>query len=476
MTVEAARVGVSSLERLEALVANDELFALADAVPEPDPSAGGRPRMFPPYMWVLFDALLSVYGSARRVEAELAHPVVWAHLRVLIARRFPDDPDRWLSEEPMRRHHYTYGRTRWLTHPLVFASLRRIHREHAARQARQLGLLDPDGPGSYTHPDLSRMLYADGKVLTPLFKAKPGDTKTDKATGEVRQLRAEQDAALHFEGTGETAWGTKWVVMAARSRDLHGRIILDVDHVPSPGGEAACAMDTITELAPLCPGALGLIYDTALRGVHHQRLLRDLGLLPLNKVTAAKAGSRKPRRKDGRRVEKSTHIEDRTITGPDGTERVVSLFAKGGAVGIATLTDTGERAFTELRRLRTQRNTDKSGHRWYNTYALPEHLGGGTIKVRLHCNAEDEKRKFNRTENVRPIPPTDPDFAALYGRRSDAESINRALDDTLWLRRAHSIGHERQHLNLLTFALGVNSLALHSHRRRSSDPPLPAAA
>lgn len=196
---------MSSLERLEALVANDELFALADAVPEPDPSAGGRPRMFPPYMWVLFDALLSVYGSARRVEAELAHPVVWAHLRVLIARRFPDDPDRWLSEEPMRRHHYTYGRTRWLTHPLVFASLRRIHREHAARQARQLGLLDPDGPGSYTHPDLSRMLYADGKVLTPLFKAKPGDTKTDKATGEVRQLRAEQDAALHFEGTGETA-------------------------------------------------------------------------------------------------------------------------------------------------------------------------------------------------------------------------------------------------------------------------------
>ena len=25
-----------------------------------------------------------------------------------------------------------------------------------------------------------------------------------------------------------------------------------------------------------------------------------------------------------------------------------------------------------------------------------------------------------------------------------------ALDDTLWLRRAHSIGHRRQHLNMLT--------------------------
>jgi hypothetical protein len=47
----------------------------------------------------------------------------------------------------------------------------------------------------------------------------------------------------------------------------------------------------------------------------------------------------------------------------------------------------------------------------------------------------------------------------MYKRRNDAESINRALDDTLWLRRAHSIGQARQHLNLSTFALGVNSLA-----------------
>jgi hypothetical protein len=89
----------------------------------------------------------------------------------------------------------------------------------------------------------------------------------------------------------------------------------------------------------------------------------------------------------------------------------------------------------------------------------------------LHGNADDDKRRFNRTENIRPIPATDADFAGLYKRRNDAESINRALDDTLWLRRAHSIGHARQHLNLLTFALGVNSLALHRHHSRSSDPP-----
>ena len=463
--------GVAALERLEALVACDELFALADAIPEPDRSRGGRPRQYPVYMWVLFDALLSVYGSARRVEAELNHPVVWTHLRHLIARRFPDDPQRHLSEVPIQRHHYLYGRTKWLTRGDVLPELRRIHQVSAVGQARSLGLLDPKGPGSWTHPDLSRMLYADGKVLTPLFRAHPGDRVLDKSTGELRAARAEPDAGLHFEGTGETAWGTKWVMVAVRTADVHGRIILDVDWVRSPGGEAATAMDSFRTLVPAIPGAQGVIYDTALRGVHHQTLLRDLGLLPVNRVTAAKAGAKKPRRAQGQRIAKSTQVETREITRPDGTTETISLFALDGAIGIGTLIADGTNAFTPLRRIRTHRNADKTRYRWYNDYELPTQLGGGTITLRLHGNDEDARRKFNRTENVRPIPPSDPDFQRLYRRRNDAESINRALDDTLFLRRAHSTGHERQHLNLLTYALTVNSLAIHRHGRRSVDPP-----
>jgi hypothetical protein len=49
-------------------------------------------------------------------------------------------------------------------------------------------------------------------------------------------------------------------------------------------------MHAFGELAPLCPGAQGVIYDTALRGVHYQRLLlRDFGWLSVNRVTAAVA-------------------------------------------------------------------------------------------------------------------------------------------------------------------------------------------
>ena len=67
-----------------------------------------------------------------------------------------------------------------------------------------MGLLDPKGPGTSTRPHLSRMLHADGKVITPLFRAKPGDAKVNRRTGEIKELRYEPDAGLHVEGDGSS--------------------------------------------------------------------------------------------------------------------------------------------------------------------------------------------------------------------------------------------------------------------------------
>jgi hypothetical protein len=464
-----AASAVSALERVEAIVTNPAVYELAERIPPADLNLGGRPRHYPDYMVVIFEALLSVYGSARQVEVELAHPLVWEFIRTKIRGRFPKQPARWLPDQPMRRHHYRYLRNRYLTQPHVLNELLARHRELAADQARKLGLLDPDGPGSWTHPDPSRMLHADGKVITPLFKARPDDTRLDPVTGELRPVRHEADAALHVEGDGNHARGIKFVLVATRTPDPHGRVILDVEWVPKTGGEAARAMDCFTRLAPLIPGAQGVIYDTALRGVHHQTLLRDLGLLPINRVAAAHAGARQPRRGEGRRIAKSAHIEDRTIN-VDGRDTTISLYAHDGAVGIGELTETGDLTFNPLTRIRTHRNRDKNGkYRWYCDYRLPDHLGARTITVRMHGNADDTARRFNRTENVRPIPPGDPDFARLYPRRLDAESINRGIDDSLWIGRAHSLGHTRQHLNLLGYALMVNGLALHRHRHREAE-------
>jgi len=99
---------------------------------------------------------------------------------------------------------------------------------------------------------------------------------------------------------------------------------------------------------------------------------------------------------------------------------------------------------------------------------VPDHVGGGQITVRLHQNEEDKARKFNRTENVRPIPPSDPDFPRLYGRRNDSESLNRGLEDTLFLGRAHSLGWRRQQVEMLGWALQVNAMTLARHRSAGS--------
>ena len=93
-------------------------------------------------------------------------------------------------------------------------------------------------------------------------------------------------------------------------------------------------------------------------------------------------------------------------------------------------------------------------------------MGGGQVTVHLHTDDTDRARRFNRTENVRAIPQSDADFSRLYDRRNDAESINRDLMDSMWLGRAHSLGHARQLVNLLGYALMVNSLALLEHRER----------
>jgi len=97
---------------------------------------------------------------------------------------------------------------------------------------------------------------------------------------------------------------------------------------------------------------------------------------------------------------------------------------------------------------------------------MPDRCGRCIVTVRLHSDSYDTRRRFNRTENVRPIPPSDPDFARLHARRNDSESINRGLDDSLYLGRAHCVGFARQLVNLLGYALMVNGLALeHRHRR-----------
>ncbi|MSW92064.1 MAG: hypothetical protein F2812_10710, partial [Actinobacteria bacterium] len=80
----------------------------------------------------------------------------------------------------------------------------------------------------------------------------------------------------------------------------------------------------------------------ALRGVHHQTILRQLGLIPINRVAAAKASAKKPRRDaKEQRVEKTVFVESKELARTGRPSVRVDLYARAGSIGIGTLTADG---------------------------------------------------------------------------------------------------------------------------------------
>ena len=209
-------------------------------------------------------------------------------------------------------------------------------------------------------------------------------------------------------------------------------------------------------LARLVPGAQGVNYDMAMRGC------------------ASSAGSSSPRfttRKDPLGNRQEWHIEDQEVENLKGQVLTQSVYAREGSAGIRVMTDKGEFLFLPLERFKIARRGAPGNYRFYNTYRLLPEYRTRELHLRLHGNDEDQRRGLNRAEHLRAIPPSDPDFKRLNRRRNDSESINRGLQDTLYLGGAHSVGHVAQEADLLGFGLGLNALSWHRHRNR-----VPAAA
>jgi hypothetical protein len=196
-------------------------------------------------------------------------------------------------------------------------------------------------------------------------------------------------------------------------------------------------------------------------------MMREFGWLAVTRVPAAQNRSNRTGERTGPYVQKERLLEVRHVSLPDGEDRSINLYARAGALGIGEVDEVGAPAFVPLQRTRTLRRGNKGGgFRFYNQYRLPPEYGAAEITVRLTGDEEDRHKQLNRAENLRAIPQSDPDFARLFSRRNDAESINRALEDTLYLGRAHSVGHLGQLSDLLGFALMVNALSRARHRAR----------
>lgn len=443
------------------LLADDFVWDAADRVDlmmPLDPTRGGRPRGYPLVCALIWNALVTVFGSSRQVGVELDDPDAgwWTMIRDAAAARGIDVP-----QTPMRRHHYEWIRNRYMQSDLGLEEIRDEFNRAAAGHAVLIGLCDPDGDGSLTHPSGERVVVGDGKVITPRFKTHPNRARTvNKTTGEIHHKRADPDAGLHVTGGGVQAFGTKMVLTSTRGPGRNRRILLDVAH--SPRNEAATAIESLSRVLPLLPGTQAVAYDGALRGTHLRPLIKTHGVVPISRVHSAQHGE----------------VRDRHYGPADviGTNRRIDIHLVAGAPHVRSLTVDGEPLVTPVRRVRTERRGSPGAYRMYNVYDVPAEHGGGQIRLRVDQTDHDIATGFNREENLRIIPPSDPDHDRLYGLRNDTESGNRLLDDSMLRERAHTVGWRRQTLDVMMWAAVRNATAVAQHCPEcvGLDPPLAA--
>ncbi len=454
---------IDDLLRLEAIMASPSTYQTGGVLPVKLPRSGGRSRDYPDWAYRLWNQAKSIYKGSRGVEAAFANPIRWTLIQLWQQHYAPHAEP--LPDAPMKRYHWAYARERYLLDDGSYGVWSEIEQQSAAEIAVDSGLCNPDGPGSLTHPDPTCIGDADGKVVTPLFKAKPGDKVFNKKTGEViREKRFDPDAHNYTTGGGEQRWGVKHVLMAVRGEGIHHRVIVASDAIPPTDYEVNAFMRLVGDTHHLLPGLLGWLYDKALRGSHADALMTLYRLLPLMATHAAGTDD------DGKRVEREGLIQLKKITGADGVEREYPIYHRGGDVCIGDVLGNGEIRVVALTRRRTKWEGRKGAWRLYNIYDVPDELNGGSVRIRVNNTAEDRTRGFNRSEYVRAIPENDPDFERLGPQREDIESINRALDDTLWLRRAQSVGHRRQRLDLLGFAGMMNALTRFLYGQSKAPP------
>lgn len=436
-----------------------ELYELAKTLPAPDRSRGGAPRQYPDFLFLGFAMLAAHFGSARKAATELSHPDTWEDVRETVRTSCPDESQSELPASAPSRTWYVKRRDALLFgHDSALEEFLDSFRAKAISLHGSMRANNGEVRGSLTHPKRSDLIEADGKVLAAPYKAPRGTTRrvtvTDPVTSvtriEERPVRFDPDAREHTNGAGKVVRGNKFLFLSGRGERLHERVIIDVAHVPDIKGhnnsECDIATEAIIRAGKAGVDATAVVTDGVLRGTHIHRIQRETKLFAINPVQAHRIDNTTKTR-----IEKEGPIGLQAVRFPDGRTADVELWYRCGRVCQRVINADGDPCLVPLDRctVRRRRNADGT-YRLYVDFEVPHPTGGdpGCITVNMAVDPE----------NVRVIPPDDPDYKTLYGRRQDTESINSCLDDHHHLRRARSVGARRQLFDLLAFAMRVNCI------------------
>lgn len=104
--------------------------------------------------------------------------------------------------------------------------------------------------------------------------------RVDKATGELRPVRADSARQRYGEGGVDgLVWGTKYAIASVRSPLANHRVILGISHfdASAPGGEGRVFADLALDLARRSNGIHAFTTDGAWRGTHLSQIKTTTG-------------------------------------------------------------------------------------------------------------------------------------------------------------------------------------------------------
>ncbi len=406
---------------------------------------GTHPRRHPVAFHLAFGAMVRLFGSGNRLDAELAHQETWDRVVEAYnkgAALHPAGVEVAPTAPPLLSDTHRHVRNR-LTRDEYLEDLLDSFTRHSVGIAQEVGLLRPDGPGSRTYPHPSRTIYGDGTVVRPMY-------------GKADHGRQDPDAEEHARHDG-LIYGNDLVAIAARGPESGRRVILAVGRVQERGHEGDEAIRLIRMVHAIAgDGIQAVVYDGAFRGVHHETVMTEFGLVVVNKVHAAT-------RDENSRSHRKIPLGQWTHT-VRNRPCVHTLVICNGAVHDSTLDDSGRLVLSDaLVRKQVRRYARGHGNGWRFTLGVTVPCPREPFTAWISPHRQTGDRGRGRPDQMRLIPEVDPYFQTLYGLRNDSESINSGYKRTLIVDRAAVLGWRRQVVDLMSWGILINTAAWKQH-------------
>ena len=431
----------SVMQRVTASVARDDFWTLAERLDQLIPLAStGRPRQYRLADVLVAEQIVTMSGSQRAGVREAHDLHNWNRLRTACEHAWPDHHERRLSSQPPSRNQMQRARQLLTGDPTILDDCR----EHLTRTqveiARTIGCFNDTG--STTHPSPDNTIAGDATWIPGRFNTSD-TTQIDTTTGEIRPRRHDPDTApFHRDGS---APGNYLVSVLTRTNAAGSRVILDATWKPDGISDGDVFTELAITLKKRIPEIAAATYDMAL-DQHAANTLITHKIQPITKV-----------RKNRHNTHAIAALGNHTFTTQHGDTYTDSVSAVGGVPAIEVIID-GEQQLQPLERVTShyRDNTDGTATLYViwripDTAPVPPKQRHATVRIRHNATDTELTTGRLRTRALRPIPPADPDFDALFGRREDTESMHNHLKDTLHGRRARSIGLAARTLDHLAY-------------------------